>query len=182
MISLRPVESGDEARILRWRNLPEVADYMYTDHRITEAEHARWFRAAGSDPSRRYWIIVCDGEPVGLANIYGLDGHHRRCYWAFYLASPSVRGKGVGSFVEYWVLQHVFGELGLHKLCCEVLAFNEPVVRMHESFGFRREGLLRQHIFKNGKPHDVVSLSILRGEWEQARPGVEERLTAKGIL
>ena len=46
---------------------------MYTDHRITDAEHARWFAGAMSDETKRYWIIELDGEPVGLANLYDIQ-------------------------------------------------------------------------------------------------------------
>ncbi len=168
--------------ILGWRNLPDVAKYMYSDHEITSSEHDVWFQRALSDATRRYWIIVCDGQDVGLANTYDLDVHNKRCYWAFYLASSAVRGKGVGGFVEYSVLRHVFDELQLNKVCCEVLAFNEAVIKMHEAFGFRREGILRQHVLKAGLPHDVVYLGMLREEWRKLRPEVEHRLRQKGLL
>ena len=39
-VELRPLMPGDKDRLLVWRNSPEVAAYMYTDHRITAAEHA----------------------------------------------------------------------------------------------------------------------------------------------
>lgn len=182
MTSLRDLRPDDEAMLLRWRNLPEVASYMYTDHEITPEEHAAWFARIGNDTSRRYWIIACDGEDVGLVNLYEIDHANSRCFWAFYLASASVRGKGVGSFVEYTVLRHVFDELRLNKLCCEVLGFNEPVIKMHARFGFQQEGLFRQHVFKGGERMDVVRLALLREEWDGIREATEERLRGKGVL
>ena len=182
MIHLRDVQPEDKDKIREWRNLPEVARYMYTDHCITPEEHERWFQRIINDASCRYWIIVCDGIDVGLANIYNLDRRNQRCYWAFYVAAPNVRGKGVGSFVEYSVLHYVFDELGLNKLCCEVLDFNETVVNMHKSFGFQQEGLYREHIIKGGRPFDVVALAMLRKEWESQKPEIEERLRKKGVL
>jgi UDP-4-amino-4,6-dideoxy-N-acetyl-beta-L-altrosamine N-acetyltransferase len=182
MISLRDIRPDDKEQVFQWRNLPEVAKYMYTDHVITPEEHNRWFSGLFNDPSRKYWIITLEQEDVGLVNIYDLDWHNKRCYWAFYLASSTVRGRGVGSFVEYSTLQYVFGELGLNKLCCEVLGFNEPVVNMHKSFGFVQEGIYREHIFKSSSFMDVVALAILSKEWEVKRPEIEEKLKAKGIL
>ena len=182
MVHLRDVQPEDKEKIREWRNLPEIARYMYTDHYITPEEHERWFQRIMSDPSYRYWIIVCDGVDVGLVNIYNLDQRNQRCYWAFYVADPNVRGKGVGSFVEYSILHYVFDELGLNKLCCEVLAFNEAVTNMHKSFGFQQEGLYREHIIKGGEPFDVVALAMLRKEWESRKPEMEERLRMKGLL
>lgn len=164
--ALRPMAIEDISRVLEWRNQPEVARYMYTDHTISPEEHARWFGGALSSPDRTYWIIELDSQPVGLANIYDISERHRRAYWAFYLADPAVRGRGVGSYTERFVMRHVFADLGLNKLCCEVLASNEAVVHMHLRFGFTVDGTLRQHIWKHDHFEDVVAMSLLRSEWE----------------
>ena len=166
---LFPIPTLQE-RIRAWRNLPEVARWMYSDHAISAEEHARWFARALSDPGGRYWIIQLDGAPVGLANLTGIQPEHGRSSWAYYLADPAVRGKGVGAFVEFLVIEHAFGELGLEKLWCEVLADNEPVWKLHESFGFRREALFRNHVKKQGRPVDVVGLGLLASDWAQVRP------------
>ncbi|MDO8902566.1 MAG: UDP-4-amino-4,6-dideoxy-N-acetyl-beta-L-altrosamine N-acetyltransferase [Phenylobacterium sp.] len=181
-VQLREVTPADRERLRAWRNQPDVAQWMYTDAAISEADHARWFAAALSDPTRRYWIIALDGEPVGLANLADISPTNHRCAWAYYLASPSVRGKGVGAYVEYWVIEHVFGALGLSKLWCEVLVENEAVWKLHESFGFRREALLRQHVWKNGEPRDVVGLGLLAADWATVREASRERLRGKGYV
>lgn len=179
-VVLRDVTPADRERLRAWRNQPDVAQWMYTDAQISEADHRRWFDAAMADPARRYWIIELNGEPVGLANLADISPANRRCAWAYYLASPSVRGQGVGAYVEYWMIEHVFGALGLAKLWCEVLVENEAVWKLHESFGFRREALLRQHVWKNGEPRDVVGLGLLAQDWAAAREASRERLRAKG--
>jgi UDP-4-amino-4,6-dideoxy-N-acetyl-beta-L-altrosamine N-acetyltransferase len=182
VIALREITVADRDMLRTWRNQPDVAKYMYSDHHITEPEHAAWFAGLASDATRRHWIIVCDGVDVGLVSLYRIDTTHKRCAWAFYLASPDVRGKGIGSFVEYAVLRHVFDELGLYRLSCEVLATNEQVIQMHESFGFRREATFREHVVKEGQRVDVISLAVLRPEWEADRHAIVERLSRKGLL
>ena len=180
--AFRHVEEHDKDQLLRWRNLPEVREFMYADHVISPEEHERWFRGALSDSARRYWIIVHDGEEVGLVNLYAIDQKNRRCTWAFYVASPNVRGKGVGSIVEWWVLNQVFDNLKMNRLCCEVLVTNPAVINMHKKFGFVQEGLLREHAIKNGKPIDVVALAMLASDWVTAKPQVEARLREKGLI
>jgi UDP-4-amino-4,6-dideoxy-N-acetyl-beta-L-altrosamine N-acetyltransferase len=155
---------------------------MYSDHAISEEEHRTWFERVRHDPACHYQIIELDGEGVGVVYLTDIDPKNRRCFWGFYLASPAVRGRGVGSFVEYSVLRYVFDEVQLNKLCCEVFASNEGVIRMHESFGFHREGFYRQHVYKNNVFHDVVALAMLTDEWRGNRSPIEQRLHAKGIL
>ena len=168
-VTLRDLELADMIRILGWRNLPEVASYMYTDHQISEAEHARWFAGAMTDETKRYWVIELHGDAVGLANLYDIAASHKRCYWAFYLADDRVRGKGVGSFTERYVMRHVFEAMAFEKLCCEVLASNEAVVKMHQRYGFSIDGILRRHVIKAGQRVDVVTMSLLREEWASGR-------------
>lgn len=179
-VRLRPVDFGDRERLYDWRNRPEVSAYMYTDHVIAPDEHGRWFESAMAAADRRYWIIELDGEPVGLANLAGIDPARRRCEWAYYLAEPSVRGRGVGAAVEFTVIDHVFGPLALHKLWCEVLIENEAVWRLHESFGFVREALYRDHVWKADRFQDVVGLGLLADDWEKARGACAARLADKG--
>ena len=179
-VRLRALTAEDSARVLAWRNSPEVAAFMYTDHAISAAEHDRWLGAALGAADRRFWIVEDDGAPVGLANLAGIDGARRRCEWAYYLGEASVRGRGVGAAVEFIVIDHVFTALGLHKLWCEVLLENETVWRLHESFGFKREAHFRDHVLKAGRFQDVIGLGLLVGDWTEVRAGCAARLAAKG--
>jgi UDP-4-amino-4,6-dideoxy-N-acetyl-beta-L-altrosamine N-acetyltransferase len=180
-LRLRLIEPADSASLLAWRNSPEVAAFMYTDHLISQAEHDRWFEGARAATDRRYWMIEADGEPVGLANLARIDRTARRCEWAYYLGEPSTRGKGLGSRIEYVVLRHAFETQGLNKLWCEVLIENEAVWKLHQSFGFTREALFRDHVWKDGRFQDVVGLGMLARDWDAARPGIEARLREKGV-
>ncbi len=180
-VSLRDMDRADSARLLTWRNSPEVAAYMYTDHKISQAEHDRWLAGALTAEDRRYWIVELDGAPVGLANLAKIDPIVRRCDWAYYLAEPATRGRGVGAQVEYIVLRHVFETMGFHKLWCEVLLENEGVWKLHESFGFQREACYREHVCKGGRFQDVVGLGMLKADWLAARADIEARLAEKGI-
>jgi UDP-4-amino-4,6-dideoxy-N-acetyl-beta-L-altrosamine N-acetyltransferase len=179
-VTLRDLTEEDRERLHLWRNSPEVAAYMYSDHQISRVEHDRWFDSIAADPRRRYWIIETDGKPVGLANLADIDQAHSRCAWAYYLADPSVRSMGVGSYVEFWVIEHVFAALGLNKLWCEVLITNEPIWKLHQTYGFEREALFRDHVMKNGHYQDVVGLGLLAKDWPALRPALKARLEAKG--
>ncbi len=181
-IELRPLVPDDRDRLLAWRNSPEVAAYMYTDHAISPAEHAHWFAGIEGDARRAYWVIEMDGAPVGLANLYDIDRRNDRCAWAYYLAEPSVRGKGVGGYVEYLMIEKVFGEFKLTKLWCEVLVSNRGVWRMHQKFGFKEEARFRRHVLKGGVLEDVLGLGLLTEDWAEARPQVRKTLEAAGFV
>ena len=57
---------------------------------------------------------------------------------------------------------------------------NAPVWRLHESFGFVREALYRDHVWKAGRFQDVVGLGLLDADWARVREACAQRLAAKG--
>jgi UDP-4-amino-4,6-dideoxy-N-acetyl-beta-L-altrosamine N-acetyltransferase len=180
-VTLRPLGPEDKDRLLAWRNAPEVSAYMYSDHAISPEEHAHWFAGIEGDARRDYRIIEMDGVPVGLANFYDIDRAQGRAAWAFYLADPSVRGKGVGGVVEYLMIERAFGDLALRKLWCEVLASNEAVWKLHLKYGFVQEARFRAHVVKGGRAQDVLGLGLLAEEWAQTKPAVLDKLKRIGF-
>jgi len=181
LVTLRPLLASDRDQILAWRNLPEVSAYMYRDSVISPDEHASWFEEAQTDRGRRYWIVTHEGNDVGLANLYGISKSDKRCSWAFYIGTDNLRGKGVGSAVEFLVLSQVFEEMAFNKLCCEVLLANEAVWRLHKKVGFHEEGRLQSQIQKGGSFHDVVLLALLVEQWPAARDCLTAKLGERGL-
>ena len=172
---LRPLTADDLEMVRTWRNSEAVAQYMYTAQPVSAEEQQAWFERISTDASKEYWVIMHQGRPVGVANLYAINADFRSCYWAFYLGDENLRGSGLGAKVEMAVLGYVFEERKLNKLLCEVFVSNDKVVAMHEKFGFRRESYFRQHIYKNGAFQDVVGLAMLQREWQQLRDGLRAR-------
>jgi len=162
--------SKEDIELVRiWRNSPEVAQYMYTENEISVDQQEAWFDRIKDDDTSRYWIIEYDNTKIGLASLTGISKTLSSCYWAFYLGTDVPRGGGIGSKIEYNIIEYVFNELKLNKLRCEVMTFNDKVISMHEKFGFRREAYYRQHIKKNGKWIDTIGLAILSEEWKKQK-------------
>lgn len=160
-VRLRPMTEADQSQVLAWRTDPEISRRMYTD--IQEPSLARqleWFRRVSASPRHEYWMIENRGRPVGVANLSAVEPEHARTDWAFYLGDPSTRGSGIGAKVEYAVIYYVFFHRRLGKLSCQVLSNNLEVVRLHEKFGFEREGVLRRHYCRAGEWLDVYLLAL----------------------
>lgn len=153
--------------IRKWRNSLDVSKYMYTNDFINFNRQKKWFNQIKKDKTKRFWIIKRDGKYIGVVNLYNIDKRNKRCYWAYYIAYPSMRGKGIGRLIELNVLKYVFDVLELNKLCATVLSFNEIVIKIHKKYGFKIEGYFRQYVFKDGIFQDVVCMSILKKEWKE---------------
>lgn len=182
MIALEPVAERHRDVLRKWRNDPAVAQYMYTTHHISEVEHNAWFERLLSLDDRQAWVISMDGIDVGACFMTAIDRTNERASWAFYLADPRTRGRGVGSATEYLLLEIAFLEMGLHKLCAEVLSFNAAVFEMHKKFGFIEEGRLRDHWYRDDSWVDVHVIAMFRSTWLERRGAFREKLAARGLV
>lgn len=180
--ALRSLRETDRARLLAWRTSPQVSAFMYSDHQISVAEHDRWFNGIAGDSRRRFWVIEADDVPVGLTSLADIDNLHGRATIARYIADPAVRGRGMGGFAEFKVIDHALLRMGLRKVWSEVLETNAVAWRLHMAHGFQQEALFRGHVVKNGQPANVIGLGLLAQEWRAIRPVARKRLIDKGYV
>lgn len=80
-------------------------------------------------------------------------------------------GQGAGRFMLNGILEYVFRELKAHRLWLDVFETNARAIHVYESLGFRREGVLREAIFRDGEYHTQILMSILDREYEAVRRG-----------
>lgn len=176
--SLRLINTNDKEIILSWRNTERVRENMYTDHIISEDEHDRWFTKALADNTARYLIFEVNQRPVGFIAFTNIDTIHNRCSWAFYLGEVDVL-RGTGSSMEFFALQYAFEKLMIRKLYCEVFIFNSGVIKMHEKFGFVKEGHFAAHYYKNSKYEDIACLAMLKDTWASSKDALKVRCFGK---
>lgn len=166
-VTLREVNESDFADMVRWMNGPEVLQFVGAEAgQVTlEVEQQRYAEAL--QPDYKHWrrSIEIEGRHVGRVSLSfdrtGKSGDlgvciGEQCYW----------GKGYGTAVMAEVLRIGFAELGLNRISLWVFARNLRAIRCYEKCGFRHEGLHRQSWQKAGKWIDVISMAILREEWQ----------------
>jgi UDP-4-amino-4,6-dideoxy-N-acetyl-beta-L-altrosamine N-acetyltransferase len=173
---LRTIRDDELDLMLSWRNAPAVRANMYTRHEISQEEHLAWWSRTNQRTDQLYFMYENEGCSLGIVGLTAIDLHNSNCSWAFY-ASPDAP-KGTGSQMEYLALEYVFGVLKLHKLYCEVLAFNAPVIKLHHKFGFVEEGVFRQHHKVDDAYIDIYRLSLLQVDWSIKRTEMLKKLTA----
>ena len=168
--------ADDELELMRsWRNEPAVRANMYTQHEISRKEHMTWWTKTQARADQKYFMYEMAGRPIGIAAFTGIDIHNQNSAWAFY--SSPLAPRGTGSKMEFLMLDHAFDAMQLHKLYCYVLAYNTPVIKLHQKFGFKIEGVFRDQHMLGDNFVDIVKLGILAAEWQELRQTMFEKLT-----
>jgi hypothetical protein len=77
---------------------------------------------------------------------------------------PSFRGRGIADEAARMLQQHLFRDLGYHRLQLEIYGFNERAQRHAERAGFVREGVRRNAYWRHGGWTDAVLYALLAEE------------------
>lgn len=173
---LRHIKEDELNIMLAWRNEPRVRRNMYTQHVISHEEHYSWWVRIKLCEDQRYYMYEYEGQPCGITSFNNIDLSNKNSAWAFYTSPSAPRGSGAK--MEFLMLDLAFITLGLHKLYCEVLEFNRPVITLHHKFGFETEGVFKDQLFTNGEFINVHRLAILKPQWECNRTAQLARITA----
>tara|TARA_B100000767_G_C19756089_1_gene533007 strand:- start:1229 stop:1816 length:588 start_codon:yes stop_codon:yes gene_type:complete len=175
-INLRKINlctTAQQEAIRNIRNEPSIRNSMYTNHDISSNEHLNWVEKLKNDKTQIVFIILVNDIASGVLSISALDLVHKKSDWAFYL-TDKVRG-GLGTALEFSLLNFAFDDLLLEKLNCEVLETNHAVVKLHKTFGFIEEGFKNSNIEKNGTRIGVYFLGITKDEWVAKRLDFQEK-------
>ena len=182
MIGLRDIQDDDSARLFAWRRDTEVDRWMRGLPPSDPDAHQAWFDAFRQDETRAGWIVTIGDEPCGWAALTNITPKNKRAEWGWYIGEPRARGRGAGRAAQALGLDRAFRQYGLEKVWSEVLADNDIALKAQAGAGFRREGYLRRHVWKDDRFHDAVLLGVLREEWEAKREAARSDLHRSGLL
>ena len=129
--------------------------------------HTRDYLAAAGrppEPGEYGWAVEHGGHCIGGASLRVEAGQHRATY-AVGLFVAGLRGQGLGREITRQVLAWGFGELGLHRIELEVLAFNIRAIRCYLACGFRSEGVRREAELYPAGWQDLIAMGLLRSEY-----------------
>lgn len=164
-VRCRKIQKEDLGLIMEWRMRPDITKYMNTDPVLTMEGQLKWFEKIQTDADNFYWVVEVDGAAAGIASLVDRDQQAGRIHTGVYIAVKEKRSLQLIVELQWNLYEYAFEKLGMHKVCEEVFAENKGVLRILDLCGSKKEGVLREHIFKNGTYYDVVVRGILREEW-----------------
>lgn len=129
--------------------------------------------AASEDPLFFAVIDKASGKVAGRQTLLRIDpangvieiGH---IYWG-----PLISRKPAATEAQFLFTRYAFDDLGYRRYEWKCNDANEPSKRAASRFGFRPEGVFRQHMIVKGQNRDTAWYSIIDKEWPPLRQAYE---------
>lgn len=158
-----------EKKDLEWLRLmhndPEVL-YMLTDTiMITELQQELWYESISKSKISKRLVLEYEKNNIGLARLDEIDFSNRSICVGLDI-KKEYRGRGHGKNGFKLMLDYCFYELNMHRAWLLVAEFNEKAFNLYKKLGFIEEGIQRERLFRNGKYHNYIMMSILEEEYK----------------
>ncbi|MDD2703138.1 MAG: GNAT family protein [Candidatus Omnitrophica bacterium] len=168
-VILRPLEESDLDFCQVLYNDEHIRDMVVGwDFPSSKKNQKIWFESLIKDKRNiRFIVETKKRERLGLTGLWNIDWHNRSSLTAIkLLVTKKTAGKGYGRDAIMVMNAFSFFNVGLHKLWCEILDYNIPSLKAYtERSGWKIEGKLRKHIFKNGSYHNLYFIGCLKEDF-----------------
>ena len=163
-IVLRAVEEGDNAMLLSLINDPDT-EYLLGGGScpVSEADQHKWFehQEKSRDELRCIVALKGDSKAIGMIVLSDIDQKNATGHMHIKMSKDGGRGKGYGTDAVNTLVRYSFEELRLNCIYANILVYNEASIRLFERCRFKKDGVLRQRIYKKGGFVDLLSYSRL---------------------
>ena len=172
-VYLRPIERADlDQGWLKWINDHTLNRFLESSFPVNRESLERYYEA--SQPPDVFMFAICLKENdtyIGNARLSSVNWVHRRCMYGRLIGEAEYRTRGYGSEALILLLRYGFHHLGMNRIDSAAYADNEVSLASNRKVGFKREGVMRQASYKDGRFHDLVMLAMLRSEFDELHGG-----------
>jgi RimJ/RimL family protein N-acetyltransferase len=109
--------------------------------------------------------LLEDNKLIGMLGFHGIEWANQVAWLSIAIGDPGYWGQGYGYEVMQLALAYAFHELNLYRLNLTVFSYNSRAIKLYEKCGFKREGIFREYLQRDGQRYDMVLYGLLRQEW-----------------
>lgn len=111
-----------------------------------------------------YLIDKTTNKTIGWCGFHTWYTDHNRAEIGYGMSEENVKAKGLMTEALSAILHYGFTTMKLHRVEAFVGSENVPSLKLMKKFGFKQEGVLREHYFTNGRFEDSLVFGLLRDE------------------
>jgi UDP-4-amino-4,6-dideoxy-N-acetyl-beta-L-altrosamine N-acetyltransferase len=163
-VAIRPIEEKDLEKMASLRGDPRIWIMLGDISMINKSAQQHWFSSLQSDPKRSYFILCSKQQDfLGIVRMDEIDWISKSMRVGGDIL-PEFHHQGHGTKMFEIIKKYCFDYLNMNRLWLFVLDTNSAALRLYAKAGFKEEGRQRQAIFRDGRYHDYIMMSLLQSE------------------
>lgn len=163
-MQLRGVTPDDHEWLVELHNDPIVLRNLTDPTPITMTSHMAWWERTCTNPKQLRLIFTVDGQRVGFAKFIDIDRNNHNCLLGGDIHKDH-RGKGYAKNMWAMMLNVSFASLGMYRVGLTTAEYNKIGQRVYRGLGFKEEGRLVKHLYRDGTWHDQICMYMLAEDW-----------------
>lgn len=169
LVRLREYQKEDINQILAYINDPEVKRLLHpgTPYLYTLQDEEKWLENNSATKELYSFAIetLSDRKYLGGCGLNNIDWKNSVATVGIFIGDKDYWSKGYGTDAMNILVKFIFEQMNINKVKLNVFSFNERAVKSYEKVGFKKEGILRQEVFRDGKYYDDIVMGILKEEY-----------------
>ncbi len=165
-LTLKPLSLEEtEDNYPNWFNDPEVCKYNSHGEVVYTKEMAINFVNSIKDDSSKIVLAVYlkrKNIHIGNISLQKIDKKNKSAEIAYIFGEKEYWGKGLATEASQPLIDYAFKVLDLHRLYFGTHVDNIGMQKVGEKLGFKKEGVLKDAQYKNGKYNDVVIYGVIK--------------------
>src|SRR3990167_1124371 len=176
-LNIIPLERRHISQLRKTRLEFNTWHYLTDPHPINDLQQEKWFERMSNDLTKMYFAIELKDTTVGdmavlidsFIGILRSDEYDRtnRSIRIGVDIDKNERNKGYGTEAMKAFMAYLFNHLNMHMIWLFVATPNKPAKKLYEKVGFKKKGVHRQALFRDGQWIDYELMSILEKEWKR---------------
>lgn len=170
-IYLRALEAEDYKVSVKWRNDPEIQSMVGGHSYFVSLEKEKEWVHNTIFNNNRIVLAIClveNDKYIGNVMLQEIDYIDGTAHVPVLIGDKDEWGKGYATEARFMILKFAFEERRLNRIWALIKEDNIGSIKMHEKCGYKKEGILRQSIFKNGQYYNQIMMAVLKEDFEAA--------------
>lgn len=172
MVRLREPKKEHVDLVVKWIQNDEFQFFLTGDPLIPGQKLKELLLSQINNPSRYESVVnfIVEtkkrGRPIGLIRFLSISWKNRNAMIEVFITKEK-QNLPYGPDALLTAAGFAFNELNLSKIGAVIFEYNTRSIHITERSGAKRELVLRKHVYRKGKYHDVYGYGLFRSDYEK---------------
>ncbi|TXT58572.1 MAG: Spermidine N(1)-acetyltransferase [Promethearchaeota archaeon] len=167
-VDLVPQSKNNIDQYANWVNDEEVRRLSRNMVPVIKEDIKKWIEPSDVHPKETIYFEIYhkkEKRPIGNVGFNNINWVQRKGEIGLTIGDKNLWGKGLATEAVNLILEYGFGELNLRKIKAGIFEPNIGSVKAAEKAGFKREAVLKNEIYIDGRHYSAFRYAIFKEDW-----------------